>query len=269
MKIGFFDSGIGGLSVLHEALKILPNEQYVYFSDGKNIPYGTKTREQVRDLLFAAFDFLAEHGLKAAVVACNTATSVAIEDLRLRHDFPIIGMEPAVKPAVEAAKKTSPNHQTAKSPADRVLVFATELTLRLEKFHNLVARVDTDRRVDYLPLQELVVRAERFEFDDAVILPYLQEKLGGVDWSQYGAVVLGCTHFPFFGRQFRQIVPPHVQIVDGNRGTVNNLVQKLGSNLSVGPGSVAYFLSGERREAAEFERYFGLLDGEKLHSFTQ
>lgn len=250
MKIGFFDSGIGGLSVLHEALKILPNEQYVYFSDGKNIPYGTKTREQVRDLVFAAFDFLAGHGLKAAVVACNTATSVAIEDLRLRHDFPIIGMEPAVKPAVE--------HSAGK----RVLVFATELTLRLEKFHNLVARVDADRRVDYLPLQELVVWAERFEFDDAVILPYLHEKLGGVDWSEYGAVVLGCTHFPFFGRQFRQIVPPHVQIVDGNRGTVNNLVQKLGSNLSAGPGSVAYFLSGERREAAEFERYFKLLDGE-------
>lgn len=257
MKIGFFDSGIGGLSVLHEALKILPNEQYVYFSDGKNIPYGTKTREQVRDLLFAAFDFLSKKGLKAAVVACNTATSVAIEDLRRRHDFPIIGMEPAVKPAVE--------HSAGK----RVLVFATELTLRLEKFHNLVARVDTDRRVDYLPLQELVVWAERFEFDDAVILPYLHEKLSGVDWSQYGAVVLGCTHFPFFGQQFRQIVPPHVQIVDGNRGTVNNLVQKLGSNLSAGPGSVAYFLSGERREAAAFERYFGLLDGEKLHSFTQ
>ncbi len=257
MKIGFFDSGIGGLSVLHEALQILPNEQYVYFSDGKNIPYGTKTREQVRDLLFAAFDFLAEHGLKAAVVACNTATSVAIEDLRLRHPFPIIGMEPAVKPAVE------------NSMGKRVLVFATELTLRLEKFHNLVARVDTDRRVDYLPLQELVVWAERFEFEDAVILPYLREKLADVDWSRYGAVVLGCTHFPFFGRQFRQVVPPHVQIVDGNRGTVNNLIQKLGNNLSADSGSVEYFLSGERREAAEFERYFGLLEGEKLHSFTQ
>lgn len=253
MKIAFFDSGIGGLTVLHEALRLLPDEQYVYFSDGKNIPYGRKSREEVRQLVFAAFDFLAEQGLKAAVVACNTATSVAIEDLRRRHDFPIIGMEPAVKPAVEAS--------ALRSPAERVLVFATELTLRLEKFHDLVARVDTAHRVDYLPLQELVLWAEQFEFSDAVILPYLREKLADVDWSRYASIVLGCTHFPFFRPQFRQLVPQHVQIVDGNRGTVNNLFQKIAAERTSGqPGSVAYFLSGEPMPPAPFERYFEVLE---------
>ncbi len=251
MKIAFFDSGIGGLSVLHEALHVLPNEQFLYFSDGKNIPYGTKSREEVRDLVFAAFDFLAKKRLKAAVVACNTATSVCIEELRARHSFPIIGMEPAVKPALaEAAGK-------------RVLVFATELTLRLEKFHSLVQRIDNEGLVDYLPLQKLVALAEQFEFSDAAVLPYLREKLGGVNWGQYGCVVLGCTHFPFFKKQFQQLVPASVGMVDGNLGTVQQLLRKLEGRLAEVPAGaprVAYFLSGEARAAAEFERYFSLLN---------
>lgn len=241
--IGFFDSGIGGLTVLHEALKILPNEHYIYFSDGDNAPYGTRPKEEVRELVLKAVEFIANQHIKALVVACNTATSVAIEDLRRLYDFPVIGMEPAVKPAVMSGNRK------------RVLVFATELTLKEEKFKNLVASVDKNQVVDYLPLQELVMFAERFEFDEGKIVPYLRGKLSGMDLSKYGAVVLGCTHFLFFKKFMQQVLPPEIQIIDGNIGTVNNLKNKLAGNLNDGPGSVSYFLSGKAMDAASFERY--------------
>jgi glutamate racemase len=246
LSIAFFDSGIGGLTVLHEALKILPHENYVYFSDGDNAPYGTRPKEEVRDLVLKAAEFIANQGIKALVVACNTATSVAIEDLRRLYNFPVIGMEPAVKPAVMGSRK-------------RVLVFATELTLKEEKFKNLVARVDTGQVVDYLPLQELVMFAEQFDFDEGKIIPYLKRKLSGLDLSQYGAVVLGCTHFLFFKKFMRRVLPQEIQIVDGNRGTVSNLKNKLGENQNDGSGSICYFLSGKAMEATYFERFLKYL----------
>jgi len=244
--IAFFDSGIGGLTVLHEALKILPNEQYIYFSDGDNAPYGTRPKEEVRELVLKAVEFIANQGIKALVVACNTATSVAIEDLRRRYDFPVIGMEPAVKPAVVGSQK-------------RVLVFATELTLKEEKFKNLVASVDKNQVVDYLPLQELVMFAEHFEMQEEKIVPYLQAKLSCIDLSKYGAVVLGCTHFLFFKKSMQQVLPPDIQIIDGNLGTVKNLKTKLGNHLNDGPGRVSYFLSGKAMDAAPFDRYLEMI----------
>ena len=154
MKIGVFDSGIGGLSVLHEARKVLPDEHYLYYADTAHVPYGTKPKEEIRGYIFEAVTFLRDQGCEAVVVACNTATSVAIDDLRAAFSLPIIGMEPAVKPAVQANQ-----HQ-------RVLVFATEMTLREPKVHNLVSKVDNAGIVDYLSLQELVLFSERFEFGE-------------------------------------------------------------------------------------------------------
>jgi glutamate racemase len=231
--IGFFDSGIGGLTVLHEALQLLPQEQYLYYADSDNAPYGTKSKDAVLSFFLEAMDFIMDKGVKAIVVACNTATSVGIEAARARYDIPIIGMEPAVKPALFAAGDK------------RVLVFATKLTLQLEKFRALVERVDADNRVDYLPLQELVQFAEHFEFEDALILPYLKAQLAPIDLTQYGAVVLGCTHFPLFRQQFKAVLPLNVQIVDGNIGTINNLITRLGKDTNSGPGGVRYFISGK------------------------
>ncbi len=247
MKIGFFDSGIGGLTVLHEALKVLPHEDYIYFSDGDNAPYGVRPKEEVRQLVFNAIDFIAKQGVEAIVVACNTATSVAIDDLRKKYDFPIIGMEPAVKPAVAVAA------------GKRVLVFATNLTLKLEKFQHLVAKVDTQNLVDYLPLQELVGHAENFEFNEKIILPYLQEKLKGIDFEKYGAVVLGCTHFPFFKNILRKLLPAHVQIMDGNLGTVQNLKNKIASHSTKSKGTVLFFRSGKSCAPDKFEQYLDFL----------
>ena len=101
MKIAFFDSGIGGLSVLHHAMRVLPNEQFVFYADEDNVPYGVKTREEVMGFVQQAFDFLVGCDVKAIVVACNTATSVAVREMRHRYDIPIIGMEPAAKKALD------------------------------------------------------------------------------------------------------------------------------------------------------------------------
>ncbi|TWH29418.1 glutamate racemase [Bacillus subtilis J22] len=111
MKIGFFDSGIGGMTVLYEAIKVLPYEDYIFYADTLNVPYGEKSKGKVKEYIFNAAEFLASQNIKALVIACNTATSIAIEDLRRNFDFPIIGIEPAVKPAInkctEEKKKSS------------------------------------------------------------------------------------------------------------------------------------------------------------------
>jgi glutamate racemase len=252
--VAFFDSGIGGLTVLYEALRLLPGEKYLYFSDGDHAPYGTRPREEVRQLVLNAAAYMAQYQPKAMVIACNTATSVAIDDLRRQYTFPVIGMEPAVKPALEL------------HPNQRVLVFATELTLKLEKFQHLVDRIDTDNRVDYLPLQELVMMAERFEFE-ADIKGYLQNKLAPFDLSRYGAVVLGCTHFPFFKPWMRQVLPPHIDIIDGNLGTVRNLRSKLEGMLNPGPGETKYVISGKPQPPARFEAYLQLLRDQETACF--
>ncbi len=243
MKIALFDSGIGGLTVLKDVLESLPNEDFIYFSDGDNAPYGNKSKEQIREYVFNAVDFLADKNIKALLVACNTATSVAIDDLRDTHNFPIIGMEPAVKPAVQNESEK------------RVLVFATELTLKEERFQNLVSKIDTNNIVDYLPLQQLVMFAENFQFDDETIIPYLQKQLSGLNLDEYGTIVLGCTHFPYFINHFKQVIPSEIQIIDGNEGTINNLKRKLEGHLNNGSGKIEYYLSSRPGDPEYFEKY--------------
>ncbi len=238
MHIGFFDSGIGGLSVLKEALQLLPSENYLYYADTRHVPYGPKSREEVRGYVFEAVDFLVQQGIKALVIACNTATIVTVSDLRKKYGFPIIGMEPAVKPAVEKNKK---NHK-------RVLVLATELALKGEKYRSLVAKVEGRHIVDSLPLPELVEFAESYVFDESIVVPCLKEKLSGFDLEQYGTVVLGCTHFPLFKAHFNKILPPHIDLIDGSLGTVRhlkNLLEEKGLLEMTGDGGkVSFYASG-------------------------
>lgn len=250
MKIGVFDSGIGGLSVLHEARKAMPDEHYLYYADTAHVPYGTKPKEEIRGYILDAIRFLVDQGSEAVLVACNTATSVAIDDLRATFPLPIIGMEPAVKPAVQAH-----NHK-------RVLVFATEMTLKEPKFHNLVAKVDNEGIVDYLSLQGLVMLSEGFAFREDQVLPYLRAQLGGLDLSAYGAVVLGCTHFLYFKSHLRQVLPEGVVILDGNTGTVAHLKRRVEglTHGKPGEGRMAFFHSGQPGRPEDFLRYLDLLD---------
>ncbi len=237
MKIGFFDSGIGGLTVLNEALEIIPNEDYIYYADVLHVPYGTKPKEEVRDYVFEAVEFLSKKDMKALVIACNTATSIAVDDLRHKFDFPIIGMEPAVKPAVE--KNSNINK--------RVLVFATDLTLKEEKFKKLISKVDNDNIVDFLPLGGLVQFAESYVFDEEVITKYLIKELSSLDLNLYSTVVLGCTHFPIYKNIFRKVLPSQIAIIDGNLGTIKNLKATLEKNnlLNGGDSHITFYHSGK------------------------
>jgi glutamate racemase len=249
MSIGVFDSGIGGLTVLKEAIRLLPHENYLYYADTKNVPYGTKPKEEVRGYIFDAVDFFARQGVEALVVACNTATSIAINDLRKRYSFPIIGMEPAVKPAVE------------KVDDRRVLVLATPITVREKKLHDLVERLDSEDIVDLHALPGLVEFAEKFVFDEDTVIPYLLEEFSRYDLSEYGAVVLGCTHFVFFRKHFERILPKGVDIIDGNKGTVNrlkNLLENRGLSFD-GKGKIEFYCSGEREaDDSKYMRYLEL-----------
>jgi glutamate racemase len=237
MSIGFFDSGIGGLSVLREALTILPNEDYIYYGDTDNAPYGTKTKDEVKKLTFNAVKFLVERKIKALVIACNTATSAAVHELRQKHHLPIIGMEPAVKPAVEK------NSDYGK----RVLALATQLTLREEKFQNLVSKFDTEHILDMLPAPKLVEYAEKFIFSGPEVENYLKEVMPK-NIHHYSVLVLGCTHFPLFKETLKKVIPAGIEIIDGNRGTVNHLYDVLKANNLLDPkkerGHITFYKSG-------------------------
>ncbi|MGO4547337.1 glutamate racemase [Paenibacillus sp. 2TAB23] len=237
MRIGFFDSGIGGLTVLAEALHRLPDKDFLYMADTLHVPYGTKAEEDVRTYILDSVGLMMNEGIDALVVACNTATSIAINDLRERYSLPIVGMEPAVKPAVEM------NLATGK----RVLVFATPLTLQLPKYYALVSRVDEHGIVDSLPLPELVHYCEALQFDHSIMNDYFLAKLADYDLDQYGIIVLGCTHYPFYKDILRKLLPAHIAIVDGNVGTVKRLsalLSRYGIASGGGNGDVQLMCSG-------------------------
>ncbi|TFE25959.1 glutamate racemase [Cohnella luojiensis] len=240
MTIGFFDSGIGGLTVLEESLRRLPAQDYLYMADTLHVPYGTKPQDDVRAYILKAVEQMMGEGIEALVVACNTATSIAVNELRELYSLPIIGMEPAVKPAVEM------NHATGK----RVLVFATPLTLQQSKYYALVSRVDEGGIVDSLPLPELVQYCENLQFDKRVLEDYFRDKLSGYDLNDYGIIVLGCTHYPFYTNILQEILPPHIRIVNGNAGTVRRLAALL-SRYGVagrGSGKVRFMCTGGEPE---------------------
>ncbi|ADL12520.1 glutamate racemase [Acetohalobium arabaticum] len=250
MKIGFFDSGVGGITVLKEALKVLPNKDYIYYADTANVPYGTKPKEEVKHYVFDAVDFITDQGINALVIACNTATSVAVNDLRDEFQFPIIGMEPAVKPAVE------------KNKTKKVLVTATPLTLQEEKLWELVAKIGSKDIIDSLPLPKLVEFAENFIFDEETILSYLEERFSSYDLNRYSSIVLGCTHFIFYRRLFRKIIPDDVEIIDGNRGAVKQLKRQLKApEHKSGTGEIIFYSSKKGNEDnIALREYIRLLD---------
>jgi len=254
MTIGFFDSGVGGLTVLAEALRRLPAENYIYYADTEHVPYGIRSKDEVRNFVLQAVDFMAAQNIKALVVACNTATSIAIKELRQKYSFPVLGMEPAVKPAVEK--------NGVQKSLKRVLVAATPLTLREEKYQDLVSRVDHDHIVDGIALPELVEYAENFVFDPEIIVPYLTKKLAGWNVNRYGTVVLGCTHFRYFEQSFAKVFPANTDIIDGSAGTVRHLKTVLEQNnlaASAGKGEVTFYTSGKETSAAKYQKYLDFL----------
>ena len=212
--IGVFDSGLGGISVVHELVKDLPDEQVLYFGDSANAPYGTKTPEEVRRLAFSIVNDFVRKGVKAVVIACNTATSAAVDALREQFSIPIIGMEPALKVACDRGHGV-PQH---------VIVAATPLTLRERKFAKLMARFNADNVIYKQPCPALVEIVEHGQLDDRKLVERtLHGYFDQYDLETIDSVVLGCTHFPFFREYFRRLMPSSTAIIDGNEGTVRHL----------------------------------------------
>lgn len=205
--IGVFDSGMGGISVLRKLAKIMPGENFIYFGDSVNAPYGIKSKEEIRELTEKVFDYFLQKGCKAVVIACNTATSAAAKYLREKHpDYPIIGLEPALKPA--ALSMDYP----------KVLVLATPLTLKEEKFNNLMSQFENQAEFIRLPAPKLVEFIESGNLDSKDEIEYLEEILAPYADNKVDAVVLGCTHFPFARKNIQRILGDEVLVFDGGRG---------------------------------------------------
>lgn len=217
LPIGVMDSGVGGLSILKEARKVLPNEDFIYFGDSKNAPYGMKTTEEIKKLTFDAFNYLNEKGIKAFVVACNTATGAAIKDLRDAHpEMPIIGVEPALKPAVE------------KNNGGRVIVMATPATLRQDKFIELLSKYKDEAEIVTLGCDGLVELIENGNFDRKLINGYLQTKLSPLITGNTESIVLGCTHYPFIKNIIKEFLDnDRILLIDGAKGTSLELKRRL------------------------------------------
>ncbi|EET80433.1 glutamate racemase [Campylobacter showae RM3277] len=222
LKIAFFDSGIGGLSVLAEALRRFSGAEFLYFADEDHVPYGTKSRAEIVRLSLDAVGFLVSRGADGVVVACNTATSAAISELRGAFSVPVIGMEPAVKLAADSFG------------ARPTLLIATPLTIAGEKLARLVGRLECETWS--LPLPRLVEFAQDLEFDSPAVRAYLREELAKFELERLGSLVLGCTHFNYFKDVLREILPSHVRIIDGIDGTLNRLASELGEGLKFARG---------------------------------
>lgn len=205
--IAVFDSGVGGISVLKRLWQLMPNEDYIYFGDSKNAPYGVKPTAEIRELTIQNSEKLLSRGAKVLVIACNTATSAAAEILRERHPgFPIIGLEPALKPAA-----LSGGHPT-------VVVMATELTLREKKFASLVARFEDDAKIIGLPAPGIVELVESGKADSEEMDEYLKKLFLPFEEDRPDCVVLGCTHFPFAKKAIVRCLGENVRLYDGAYG---------------------------------------------------
>ncbi len=215
MSIGVFDSGMGGISVLSELIKLMPNENYIYYGDSNNAPYGTKTVEEITKLSINACDFLISKGVKAIVIACNTATSASIKILRNKYSIPIIGMEPAIKPAIEI------------STDKKIVVLATPITLAEKKFENLVNKLHANEKVIKVPAPELVEIVESGDINSNMVKQQIQHYFCDINMSQVGFVVLGCTHFIFLRDMIQEVIGKEIDLVDGNEGTARHLKDTL------------------------------------------
>ena len=196
--IGVFDSGLGGVSVLKELVQAMPNEKFLYYGDSANAPYGIKTKEEITERCVDIIEFFLAKGVKAIVIACNTATSAAANMLREKYShLPIIGMEPALKVAADGKIDNT------------IVVMATPLTLKM-------------------PCPELVNIVENDLLDDEeVVESQLKDYYKDLDMSKINSVVLGCTHFVFYREYMEKILNHSINIVDGNLGTTNHLKEIL------------------------------------------
>ncbi|HEU4709374.1 MAG TPA: glutamate racemase [Methylophilaceae bacterium] len=241
--IGVFDSGVGGISVLKHIHALLPHEDLLYVADSANAPYGNKTPEFIRERAFALSDFLIGKGAKALVVACNTATAAAISAMRERYSMPIIGMEPAVKPAAAATK------------TGVIGVLATVGTLKSAQFAALLENYGQGIKVVTEGCPGLVECIERGELDAPDTHKLLESYLKPLLDAGADTIVLGCTHYPFVKPLIQEIAGPKITLIDTGTAVARQLLVRLTENNllteSRKEGRVEFWTNSTAREAVQ------------------
>lgn len=238
--IGVFDSGVGGISVLRDIRARLPNESLVYVADSGFVPYGEKSADFIRIRSRAITEFLLTQGIKALVVACNTATAAAVAELREAWpDLPIVGMEPAVKSAAAATRSGA------------VGVLATTGTLKSAKFAALLDRFAHDVRVITQPCPGLVECVESGALEAPHTRQLLQGFVGPLLEAGCDTLILGCTHYPFLKPLLGELVPASVSLIDTGDAVARQLGRLLDSHglRATGPAAHARFYTTGDREA--------------------
>lgn len=245
-KIGVFDSGIGGVTVLREIIKILPKENYRYYSDSKNNPYGDKTDEQIQQLCDNIVQYFIQENCKAIVIACNTASSKAASLLRKKYpQLPFIAIEPAYKMVYDYAYDKP------------TLVMATKGTIHSEKFNLLLKKYD-NHKTYLLPCIGLADRIEQGNKEE--IRKYLKEHIGSYQ-GKVENVVLGCTHYPLVQKEIQEILG-QVQFFNGAPNLAKHLKDILEERnlLNQGEGNIEFEDSQGSKEKEQ--RFFEILEGE-------
>lgn len=213
--IGVLDSGVGGISVLRHIHALLPNESLIYFADSKYAPYGNKTHDEIKERCFEIADFLINKQVKALVVACNTATAAAIKEMRDNYAIPIIGMEPALKPAAAATKNGV------------IGVLATVGTLKSAQFAALLESYGRNVKVVTQACLGLVECIERGELNSETTIKLLQQYIQPLLSEGADTIVLGCTHYPFVKQAIRKIVGPDISLIDTGAAVAKQVQNKL------------------------------------------
>ena len=241
--IGVFDSGVGGISVLKHIHNALPGEHLLYCADSRHAPYGSKTPQAIRERALYLTDFLLAQGAKALVIACNTATAAAVTLLRERHAVPIIGMEPAVKPAAAATR------------SGVVGVLATSGTLASAQFAALLENYGRNIRVVTVACHGLVERIEQGDLHGTETRALLARYVAPLLEAGADTLVLGCTHYPFVRPLIEELAGPEVTLIDTGAAVARQLQKRLqATGLFAEPaaiGTVRFWSNSEAPQAAE------------------
>jgi len=236
--IGVFDSGVGGLSILKEIRRMLPGEDLLYLADSAHCPYGTKLVPEIRARSLAVTAFLVELGVKAVVVACNSASVAGLDQAREAYpQIPIVGVEPALKPA----------HNLTRN--GKIGVLATSLTLKGDRFSILVEKFGADVQVYTQPAPGLVELVENGELETPEAEKLLRQYLGPLLKEQIDTLVLGCTHYPFLRATIQKICGPNVTVIDTGLAVAKQTVRVLEQNRILNPqidgGKEVFYTSGD------------------------
>lgn len=221
--IGIFDSGIGGTSIWKEIHHLLPNEKTIYLADSKNAPYGQKSKEEIVKLSMKNTDFLLEQKCKLIVVACNTATTNAIEELRAKYDIPFIGIEPAIKPAATHSK------------TQIIGILATQGTLTSALFYETTKKFHNTKIIEQVG-NGLVQLIESGKINSPEMAQLLHSYLQPMIEANIDYLVLGCSHYPFLIPQIKKIIPSHIQIIDSGEAVAKQTKHLLKNQIGFSNG---------------------------------